>query len=238
MASKDPFSKDILAELESFLGHSFKDPDLLKGALNHPSYTFREQPSVFERLEFLGDRILGCVIAEALYKTFPNEEEGKLSGRLVSLVRKECIGKVALTWKLDHYLNVSKSLENAPLTISILADAGEALLGALFLDAGFQKVQTFILNHWTPYLEETSKKNLKDPKSLLQEWAQGHGLSLPHYSILDLEGPKHAPQFHVHVKLFQRNHLHQATGIGPSRKYAEQEAAKVLLEHLAPEVLL
>ena len=237
MAPKEIFSKELIGEVESFLGHSFKDLNLLKGALNHPSYAFREHPSAFERLEFLGDRILGCVIAEALYKTFPNEEEGKLSGRLVDLVRKECIGSVAQTWELERYLNVSKSLENGPLTISVLADAGEALLGALFLDAGFKTVQTFILKHWTPYLEKTSEKNLKDPKSLLQEWAQAQGLSLPHYKILVLEGPKHAPHFHVQVELSRKNQQHQATGIGPSRRYAEQDAARGLLEHLAPEVL-
>lgn len=231
-------SQEILAEFESFLGHSFKDISLLRGALRHPSYAFREHPSVFERLEFLGDRVLGCVIAEALYTTFEEEEEGNLSARLVDLVRKECISKIALTWGIDRYLKVSKSLEQRPLTISVLADAGEALLGALFLDAGFNTVRKFILEHWAPYLENTSQKNLKDPKSLLQEWAQAHGLSLPHYSILALEGPQHAPHFRVQVELSQKKRISQAIGIGSSRRYAEQEAARNLLNNLAPEVLL
>ncbi|MBS0184768.1 MAG: ribonuclease III [Proteobacteria bacterium] len=220
-------------KLEVFLGHTFKDKTLLEGALTHPSYAHRKKLSSFERLEFLGDRVLGCIIAEALYITFETEEEGNLSHRLVDLVRKECIGKVVQTWPLHLYLHLSKSLERNNLPLNVLADAGEAILGALFLDAGILKTRDFILKHWTPYLKNTSEKNLRDAKSRLQEWTQAHGFSLPIYDILASEGPDHAPQFHVRVKVIKKNVPTFTEGWGPSRKQAEQTAAHSLLEHLS-----
>ncbi|HQS84851.1 MAG: ribonuclease III [Alphaproteobacteria bacterium 16-39-46] len=222
-------------ELEAFLGHAFINKALLEGALTHPSYTHRKGLSSFERLEFLGDRVLGCVIAEALYTTFETEEEGNLSHRLVDLVRKECIGEVVQTWPLHLYLRLSKSLKRTDLPLNVLADAGEAILGALFLDAGLLKTQEFILKYWTPYLNKTSQKNLRDAKSRLQEWAQAHGFSLPTYEILASEGPDHAPQFHVRVKVIKKTKPRWTEGWGPSRKQAEQTAAQLLLEHLSSE---
>lgn len=222
-------------ELEIFLGHSFENKDLLEGALTHPSYMQRKSLSSFERLEFLGDRVLGCVIAEALYTTFDTEEEGNLSHRLVDLVRKECIGEVVASWPLHLHLRLSKSLKREDLPLNVLADAGEALLGALFLDAGLSKTRDFILKYWTPYLKKTSQKNLKDAKSRLQEWAQSHGFSLPTYETVGSEGPDHAPQFHIHVEVLKNQKPTGAEGWGPSRKQAEQTAAESLLEHLSSQ---
>lgn len=219
-------------DLETFFGHNFKDKTLLKEALTHPSYTQRKKISSFERLEFLGDRVLGCVIAEALYKTFKDEEEGRLSQRFVDLVRKECIGEIARVWPLNNYLYISKSLDRDSLSLSVLADAAEALLGALFLDAGLSKTRRFILEHWSPYLQKASQKNLKDAKSLLQEWAQSHDFSLPLYEILASEGPDHAPQFQVEVRLSKNQNIIYAQGLGSSRKQAEQNAASLLLDRL------
>ena len=218
-------------KLEVFLEHTFKDKTLLEGALTHPSYTHRKKLSSFERLEFLGDRVLGCIIAEALYLTFETEEEGNLSHRLVDLVRKECIGKIVQTWPL----HLSKSLKREELPLTVLADAGEAILGALFLDAGLLKTRDFILKHWAPYLKDTSEKNLRDAKSRLQEWTQAHGFSLPTYEILTSEGPDHAPQFHVRVKVVKKNAPTSREGWGSSRKQAEQTAAHTLLENLSAQ---
>lgn len=230
-----PVSKHDLSyrELETFLGHTFKDASLLKGALRHPSCTAFKNVASFERLEFLGDRVLGCIIAEALYQAFPKEEEGHLSHRLADLVRKESLGKIVKTWPLEHHLQISKSLVKGNLPLNVLADAGEALLGALFLDGGFSKTQTFILTHWMEHLKNTSQTNLKDSKSVLQEWAQGQGFSLPTYTVLTMEGPDHAPRFQIEVLISHATENLRADAWGPSRKHAEQLAAQNLLEILS-----
>lgn len=215
----------MLIKLEEKIGYRFSNPSLLKGALSHPSLG-GERPSPYERLEFLGDRVLSLVVADLLFKTFPQDSEGDLSRRHTSLVRKETLVLVAKSIQLGEFLEVAKG--ETPWSSSILSDGCEALMGALYLDGGFERVAHFIETFWGPLVKD-SRSGIRDPKSTLQEWVQAKGLDRPVYSLYESQGPAHSPVFCVEVKVSDSL---KAQGKGSSKRAAEQEAAQALLKEM------
>lgn len=219
-------------DLYAVLGHRFSQPGLLTQALTHPSIDQgrrnRRRSTDYERLEFLGDRVLGLVVADMLYHRYPNEPEGALARRFTALVRGETVAKVAQTIGLGTHLAMARGDEDAGgrANPGILADACEAVIGALFADAGFEAAAAFVRGRWQGLMEETAAPP-KDAKTALQEWAQGRGKALPAYRVEAAEGPPHEPIFLVSVSV---EGLAAASGRGPSKRVAEQAAAAALLE--------
>lgn len=184
------------------------------------------RPAAYEQLEFLGDRVLGLVIAEMLYRHFKNENEGDWAMRFTLLVREETLADIARKIGLQSYLiTKDESLRN---NNSILADVMEALIAALYLDQGLSKTKIFIENLWLPLLER-SHESIKDSKSALQEWSQLVVHSLPQYKLISRTGPDHAPSFVVSVEVEGYDVM---TGEGSSKKEAMQRAAEKLLNIL------
>ena len=221
------------AELERRIGHRFDKAGLLREALTHSSAARpgRRAPRSYERLEFLGDRVLGLMIADLLMRRFPEEGEGALSRRHAALVRKETLAEIAAGLSLGEWLVVGRSEEDAggranPAT---LADALEALIGALHLDGGFDVAAGFIERHWRECLDAMVEPP-RDAKTTLQEWAQGRGLPLPDYRVVASSGPAHAPSFEVEVAL---PGLPPVRAAGRSKRAAERSAAERLLTRLA-----
>ncbi len=218
------------SQLGDLLGHRFARPELLTQALTHPSVTQnrRRQSAPYERLEFLGDRVLGLVVADMLFHHFPDEAEGALARRFTALVRREAVARVAVAIGLADVLTMAKGDEEAGGrgNPGILADACEAVIGALYADGGFEVAAAFVRRQWQVLMEELAAPP-KDAKTALQEWAQGRGKPLPVYRTLGAEGPPHDPMFLVEVGVEGQG---AATGRGPSKRTAEQAAATALLE--------
>lgn len=222
-------------QLEAKLEYTFEQQDLLELALTHSSAGSRgsDQTSSNERLEFLGDRVLGLTIAELVYRTFPDEPEGHLARRFTGLVRREALALVGEKLGVIEHLNLSNSDREAAsgkARESIVADACEAIIAAIYLDGGYEPAARFILRHW-PALLDADLSPPMDAKTALQEWGQGRGLPLPNYVETGREGPAHAPVFTVQVSLKDGQ---EANGHGKSKRAAEQEAAKLLLEQVDP----
>ncbi len=216
-------------ELEKALGHRFKNQQLLEVALTHASVRGgKGKRSDNERLEFIGDRVLGLAIAELLNERFPDGSEGDLARRYNRLVRGEACAKVARTIGLGTHLILSDSEAGSGgrAKSTILADAMEAVLGAIFLDAGFKPARTVVHRLWESLSEDLPVAGV-DAKSALQEWAQGQGLELPQYVEIAREGPDHAPRFTTEVRISGKE---PARGEGASKRAAEQAAARALLE--------
>ena len=214
--------------LETALGYSFKQPVLLERALTHSSARAdRTASEDNERLEFVGDRVLGLAIAELLALLDPAASEGALARRFNRLVRKEACARVARDLGLGAALRLSQSEEESGGRDkdTILADAVEALLAAIFLEAGFAVVRDVIRHLWSPMIAGLPEA-VTDAKSALQEWAQGQGLALPEYIEVSRLGPDHAPQFTSEVRIGGRK---PARGTGNSKRTAEQAAATALL---------
>jgi ribonuclease III len=217
-----------LKELEGRLGHVFKDRALLKKALTHASV---RQASAKrrdnERLEFLGDRVLGLAVAELLSELYPAASEGQLARLYNRLVRGGTCAEVARSLDLGPSLVLSESEASSGGRDkeTILADACEALLGAVFLEAGYDKAREVVRTHWGVRLDG-SPSEAADAKSALQEWAQGQGLDLPQYEEVGREGPDHAPRFTAEVRIRGKK---PAQGEGASKRSAEQAAATALL---------
>ncbi len=214
-------------QLEQLIGHTFKDQALLDIALTHSS---TGADNNYERLEFLGDRVLGLVIAELLYKRFPNEAEGDMAKRLAALVQGEFLAEIAGEMKLGAYIHFSEAEAQAGGASNdhILADVFESLIGALYLDSGFGTCQTLIEKLWDGRLE-VMKTPPQHPKTRLQEWAQGEGLPLPLYKIIGQHGPDHAPVFDVELKVHGYDVV---VAQGRSRQIAEKQAAADFLKRL------
>lgn len=215
-------------ELETKLGHRFKNSAVLERALTHASV--RGGKSLVgdnERLEFIGDRVLGLAIAEILDEQYPEATEGELARRYNRLVRGEACAAVARQIGLGAHLILSESEGDSGgrEKTTILADAAEAVLGAVFLDGGFLKARAVVRKLWQEQSEPAPDVAV-DAKSALQEWAQGQGLALPKYTVLSRKGPDHAPRFTAEVAIAGRA---PAQGEGASKRIAEQEAATVLL---------
>jgi ribonuclease-3 len=216
-------------ELEKRLGYRFKSEALLVRALTHASLRgSKKVREDNERLEFVGDRVLGLAIVEMLEQTYPQATEGQLARHLNRLVRGETCAKVGRELKLGDFLMLSDSEagNGGRLKATILADAVEAVLGAIFLEAGYPKARDVVRHLWES--EETSFGHAAaDPKSALQEWAQGQGLQLPDYVEVERTGPDHAPSFTSEVRIKGKA---PARGQGASKRAAEQAAATALLE--------
>jgi ribonuclease-3 len=222
-------AKDRTA-LEEKIGYKFADKALLERALTHISALSggpQNRASSYQRLEFLGDHVLGLVISDMLYRTFPRANEGEMSRRLADLVRKESCAEVARAMDVGPALKLGNSESHAGgrLRSTILADACEGLIGAVFLDGGYDSAQKMIELFWKERMLRPLRP-LRDPKTVLQEWAQARGLSTPAYRELARTGPHHDPVFRVAVVLPARP---PAEGLGSSKRAAEQAAAAVML---------
>ena len=229
--SRDSDSLRTLAEL---IGHRFADEALLRRAITHPSALSETEPS-YERLEFLGDRVLGLVIADRLMQRYPEEAEGDLSRRHTALVRSETLAGVAADIGLGDYLIMARGEDEAGgrQNPALLADACEAVIAALYRDGGLPAAAQFIDAHWLSRMEADIEPPL-DAKTALQEWAQARGRPVPCYRVLDSKGPDHSPTFTVEAR---GDGLPPAKGSGPSKRAAEQAAAAMLLEstHAHPD---
>lgn len=217
-----------LKKLEAKIGHRFSNPDLLVRALTHSSIAAVAGVRDYERLEFLGDRVLGLIIADLLLKRFPNEVEGDLAVRLNALVRAETCTDVARDLDLSDFVRLTPGEEKAGAgdRSSVLADICEALIGALYLDGGLEVARTFVEANWLSRLTEM-KRPPRDAKTELQEWAQGKKLGLPKYREVGRSGPDHAPEFEVEVSVAD---LSPVLASGSSKRVAEQAAAEAMLQ--------
>ena len=216
-------------ELERRLGYRFKDSALLEQALTHSSMSGAggDRLSSNERLEFFGDRVLGLVIAQLLFQRFPDEREGELARRHAALVRKEALARIAIEAGLGDCVRMSRGEDDAGgrENPGLLADACEAVIGAIYLDGGLEAAAEFVHGYWQALVDEDPTPP-KDAKTMLQEWAQGRGLALPKYRETAREGPPHAPIFSVEVVV---SGIAPVTGVGPSKRAAEQSAADLAL---------
>lgn len=211
--------------LQDSLDYSFRDPDLLERALTHTSAGAGVGVGDNnERLEFLGDRVLGLVVAEMLLDKFTNENEGHIGRRFAELVRAETLTQIGRTVGIDVALNHAGSAAND----GIVADATEAVIAALYLDGGHPVAARFIARHWSPLIR-SSDAPPRDAKTALQEWSQARGLGLPAYRDIAREGPDHEPLFTVEVTVPGGE---PARAQGSSKRAAEQEAAALLLTRL------
>lgn len=219
--------------LEQRLGYRFEDPALLALALTHGSARGARPGSVVsnERLEFLGDRVLGLVVAELLYRRFADEPEGALAQRHAALVNGPTLTRVAERLGLSGSIIASRSEREGGGTSSpgILADTCEAIIGAMFLDGGLAPAAAFIEAQWSDFISDALTPP-KDAKTELQEWAQGRGIGLPSYAEVKRHGPPHAPEFWIEVTL---PGVGSAMASGASKRVAEQAAAEGLLARLA-----
>jgi ribonuclease-3 len=236
MASTSPApDAGRLGELEARLGHSFKEGGQLQRALTHSSALARSKGGrgSYERLEFLGDRVLGLVVADLLLRRFPDESEGELAKRFAYLVSGEILAKVARLIELGPYIAFSRGEADSGGSDNpaILADVMEAVIAALYRDGGLEAARRFIEPRWKP-LVEADHEPPREPKTALQEWAQGRGLALPKYVEVAREGPAHDPRFTIEVRLEEGKAERSARGEGRSKRQAEQEAAEALLRDL------
>ncbi|MBN8920514.1 MAG: ribonuclease III [Rhizobiales bacterium] len=218
-----------LAGLQERIGHAFTDGTLLRRALTHSSALTAgaERIGSYQRLEFLGDRVLGLAVSDMLLRAFPQATEGELSRRLAALVRAESCAAVARAMQLDAVVQMGTTKgARARLTQTILADACEAVVGAVFLDGGYAAAAALVERFWNERMLAPSRP-LRDSKTVLQEWAQGRGLPTPVYREVDRSGPHHDPQFRVAVELPK---LAPSEGSGRSKRAAEQAAAAAMLE--------
>jgi ribonuclease-3 len=203
---------------------------LLDSALSHISALkgARNRAGSYQRLEFLGDHVLGLVISDMLFRAFPKADEGELSRRLADLVRKETCAEIARAIDLGTAIRLGSSEANAGgrTRPAILADVCEALIGAVFLDGGFPAAESLVGHLWEARMS-TKAQPLRDPKTVLQEWAQARGLPTPAYREVARSGPDHDPEFRVAVQLPQ---LAPAEGSGRSKRAAEQAAAAAMME--------
>ncbi len=223
-----------LEPLYEILGHRFDRPELLREALTHPSVEPSQRPGGdYDRLEFLGDRVLGLVVATALFEGDPAAAAGELAVRFNALVRKETVAEVAREIGLGEHLTLSASEAQVGGRdkTAILGNAAEAVLGALYLDGGLAPARDLILRCWGPRIAGAAETR-KDPKTRLQEFVQSGQVPPPDYRIVAEEGPPHQRRFQVEVRIEGGA---TATGEGRSRRGAEQAAAAALLEELRPD---
>jgi ribonuclease-3 len=223
-------------ELEARIGHAFADADRLESALTHSSaLSGMARAASYQRLEFLGDHVLGLVISDVLFRAFPKADEGELSRRLADLVRKETCAEIAVTIELGAAIKLGSSEANAGgrKRPAILADVCEALIGAVYLDGGYPAAEGLVERLWQVRMQAKAQP-VRDSKTVLQEWAQARGLPTPVYREVARTGPDHSPVFCVAVQL---PNFAPAEGSGRSKRAAEQGAAAAMLarERVKPE---
>jgi ribonuclease-3 len=213
-------------ELSRKLGYKFNDPNLLKLALTHRSSSGINN----ERLEFLGDSIVNCVIAEALYHQFPKAQEGDLSRWRASLINRETLGTLARDFEMGRYLILGPGELKSGGTerLSILSCAMEAIIGAIYIDSNFEAIRDRILKWYEPLLSALTKTSShKDPKTELQEYLQAEHMPLPVYTVESVEGEAHQQAFTISCTVDGVEE--KVLGKGTSRRRAEQDAAEVML---------
>jgi len=216
-----------LDALEARLGHRFSDRTLLEAALTHASAMGAGRQN-YQRLEFLGDRVLGLAVAEMLLEAFPAANEGELAQRLTALVRNESCAEVAIANDVGAAIRLGPGEAQAGgrAKAAILGDVCEALIGAIHLDGGIAASRAFVRDNWQSRMQAW-KGSMRDAKTTLQEWTQGRGIGTPTYAIVGRHGPDHAPVFAVEVTV---GALSPARGEGRTRREAEQVAAGIMLE--------
>jgi ribonuclease III len=234
-----------LEHLAETLGHRFARPDLLAEAVTHPSLSglgrppARQNPAkmpgfTYERLEFLGDRVLGLVIATYLLERFPQEPEGHLAKRHAALVRREALGQVADALDLGRFLRLSpgEADQGGRSNRAILADCCEAVIGALYLDGGLDAAEPVIRRYWAPLIDQATAPP-QDAKTALQELVQGRGKPLPAYETVGQTGPAHEPRFEVRLKV---EGFPPVTASAGSKRAAEKMAATLLLRRMGAPI--
>lgn len=214
-----------MEKLQQVLNYRFNDINLLNKALTHSSVK-PDSKSNYERLEFLGDRVLGVAIASLLYKIFPDEPEGYLSQRFVGLVCKETVAEVGLRLGFDKFVSVDT--EDLRQNENVMCDVTEAVIGAIYIDAGVDAAIDFVNEHWRELIDKNVAPP-KDSKTLLQEVAHAKGYGVPVYKVVGRDGSEHEPIFMVEVSLGNDK---SALGKGRNKKTAEFAAAKTLLENM------
>ena len=227
-----PVEPATRAALERSLGHAFRDPALLATAITHASAgQGRADATDNERLEFLGDRVLGLVIADVLMKRFPRAPEGELGRRLTALVQRSALAEVARSIDLGEHLVLAAAhaASGARTNPKLLADACEAVIAALYLDGGLAAAAAFIARAWESQLGQVAALP-PDPKTALQEWAQGRGKPLPLYRVVSAVGEAHSPLFEIEVEV-EGQEPSRATGA--TKRAAEKAAATLLLQRLS-----
>jgi ribonuclease-3 len=218
--------------LERLIGHDFSNKALLTQALTHRSFGSTNN----ERLEFLGDGVLNFIVASQLYLKFPKLDEGDLSRLRAHLVKEPTLGEIALTLNIGDALKLGEGelKSGGWRRPSVLADALEAMIGAVFLDAGFAAAEGVVIKLFTPLIEKIDPKAIgKDPKSLLQEYLQSKKIDVPTYEVLAIEGEAHCQTFRVKCRVAKFNIVTQ--GEGTSRRAAEQQAAELANQEIAAQ---
>ena len=223
--------KAELDALEARLGHVFAQRALAERALTHLSALSADRGASYQRLEFLGDRVLGLAVSEMLYEAFPGAPEGDLSVRLARLVRGEACAEVALAWDVGPHvmMGVGEARGGGRKKAAILGDVCEALIGAVFLDAGFEAARAVVRKHWEPRMRADIAP-MRDAKTAVQEWAQGRGLVTPRYAEVERSGPAHLPRFVMQVEM---DGFAPEKGEASSKRAAEQAAAQAFLDRWA-----
>jgi ribonuclease III len=220
-----------LSALESRLGYRFRDSGLAALALTHlsaQSAAGQGRAQSYQRLEFLGDRVLGVAIAGRLYQAFPKASEGELSMRFAKLVRRETCAEIAAQWDVGPHvaLGLGEARGGGRKKQAILADVCESLIGAVFVDGGFAAAEALVLNAWGDRITAEAEP-ARDPKTAVQEWAQSRALSPPRYEEVERSGPAHAPHFVMRVTL---EGFAPEIGAASSKRAAEQAAAQAFLD--------
>jgi ribonuclease-3 len=219
-----------LKELQKKIGYHFKDEHWLERAMTHSSTNDNYN---YQRLEFLGDRVLGLVIAHQLFENFKNEREGGLAKRHTALIQGETCTIIGRNNNLSDYIIMSESEEisGGRINENILADIVESLLGAIYIDGGYDAAQKVILNLWGDMIY-THQDAPQDPKTELQEWLQARSLGLPVYQIINRSGPDHAPIFTVEITIQTKKGHQSAQADGSSRRQTEKTVAEKMLNQL------
>jgi len=240
MALRDPLVASVpgdridqVAELNALnslsrkLGYQFADPNLLRLALTHPSAQSAASGGDYQRLEFLGDRVLGLVVAESLYRTLPHDSEGALARRYNELVHRDTCASIARALDLGPHVIMSdaEAASGGARKSAILADVCESVIGAVFLDGGYDAGRGLIHRLWGKWLSDPGPVPI-DPKTALQEWAQGMKRPLPVYNEVARSGPDHAPQFTIEARV---DGYEPARGTGASKRAAQEAAATKIL---------
>jgi ribonuclease-3 len=220
-----------LAVLQQRIGHDFADPRHLIRALTHSSALSpgpgQRRADSYQRLEFLGDRVLGLVVAAMLFEHFPEAEEGELSRRLAVMVRKESCADVARDWGAGEFLRLGdgEASSGGARKSALLGDICESIIGAVYLDGGYLSADALVRRAFLEKMRHPSRP-LRDPKTMLQEWAQARGLPPPHYRLAGRSGPDHAPSFAIEVSI---PGFPPAAAQGGSKRAAEQAGAQTFL---------
>ncbi len=220
----------MASDLSTLFGYSFANTALLHRALTHSSAVAdsAQAGENNERLEFIGDRVLGLAVADLLYRRYPNEPEGALAKRLTALVQQAALVRVAQQHDIARHLRLSAAESKLGMRDAMLADGVEAIIGAIFLDGGYLAASAVIAAHWTPLLEADLAPP-EDPKTALQEWVQARGMALPRYETVAQTGPSHAPHFTIRATVEGAKPI-EATAT--NKRLAEKEAARLLLAAL------